>query len=365
MNIKNYKINKLQFICLIAIIFFVTGCTHIWVPDKFWAVPLEDVGKYKQNLEISLINVQDDSELQPIPYKNSLANFHQWTDFLVENLKKEFVKRGIGINKNSKKSLNFKITSINLGREGSFFTAYTCKMKIEVSSADKRFSKEYKVVGKSVRSYYRTFRYALLKFSKIFLSDQELRKYLFEAKDESKIESTKYPIKTSKDVSKTEYRKYPINKGSKEKINAGVNLGLFMPQGDFGDAFGSGLKLGFTVDYRLQENIIINGEIGYIKLEAKDVSELKFTEYPINAGVKYLIPMEGQLIPYVKGGLGMYMQKITYGDGKESANEFGCNIGGGASYSVVSNMFLSGEIVYDLVADTNALNLMFNFKYQF
>ncbi len=155
-----------------------TGCTHIWVPDKFWAVPLEDVGKYKQNLEISLINVQDDSELQSIPDKYNKANFHQWTDFLVENLKKEFIKRGIGINKNSKKSLNFKISSITLVIEGIFFTAYTCKMKIEVSSADKRFSKEYKVVGKSVRSYYRTFRYALLRFSKKFLSDPDLREYL-------------------------------------------------------------------------------------------------------------------------------------------------------------------------------------------
>jgi opacity protein-like surface antigen len=110
-------------------------------------------------------------------------------------------------------------------------------------------------------------------------------------------------------------------------LTFGVNGGVAIPTGDFGD----GAKMGFTGgvfgEYGINEQFAIGVGADYVKVSAKDdvikAEEDAYTEFageaitakmdmsiiPILAYAKWMPPMKGQVAPYIMAGGGFYMAK--------------------------------------------------------
>ena len=100
----------------------------------------------------------------------------------------------------------------------------------------------------------------------------------------------------------------------------GVDGGIAMPMGDFGDEYGMGYTAGVFGDYGINEQFAIGIAADYIVPSLKDefkVSgiDIKTTIIPVVLQAKWTPPMkDSKVAPYIMAGGGIYMMQVKAGE---------------------------------------------------
>jgi opacity protein-like surface antigen len=140
-----------------------------------------------------------------------------------------------------------------------------------------------------------------------------------------------------------------------------ANAGVGMPQGDFGDFWGSGLLIGGSVGY-LSAPFEIGADVNFLSPDPSDdyqadldlidaEDEFSFVQYGVHA--RWMPPMQGSLSPYLGVGLAAYNLKEDYeepGFSEElSTTSLGVNLKGGANFWLGPAFGLGADVTYHLV----------------
>lgn len=146
------------------------------------------------------------------------------------------------------------------------------------------------------------------------------------------------------------------------KYSLGPTGGFTLPLGDFGDQSNSGFHIGVTGDCELAGGFSVGGDIVWHRSTGKDdyekdltlvyeqPTDVSFDIWPITVHGKYAFPVGAVgYRPFLKAGLGLYHQSIRIDagsarSGSDSENDFGLNIGGGAT------IWKSGPLAVDVEA---------------
>lgn len=126
----------------------------------------------------------------------------------------------------------------------------------------------------------------------------------------------------------------------------GANIGYDLPTGDFNDAYKGGLTLGGNASYMFTSKYGLELGVEWSKFSASDdlvsaleeasgtTADASFKFLPVMVDFVEYFPVNARLVPYVKGGLGIYFEtaELEIGGEKDTRNEndFGFNLGGGA-----------------------------------
>ncbi|OFY13101.1 MAG: hypothetical protein A2X11_13115 [Bacteroidetes bacterium GWE2_42_24] len=149
------------------------------------------------------------------------------------------------------------------------------------------------------------------------------------------------------------------------QIKIGVNAGLGLPMGDFGDSYKMGFGGSVEGKYFLNENIAVGATFGYYSFTGKDElltalslgtessADAKFTIMPILATVDYYFATEG-FKPYVGAGVGLYSwkSKVTipnYGDYEVTGSDFGVAPTVGFCYGLSEKIDLNVNAKYNMI----------------
>jgi hypothetical protein len=136
----------------------------------------------------------------------------------------------------------------------------------------------------------------------------------------------------------------------------GLNAGIALPMGDFGDAAELGFHLGGHIQMPLGETLKlrINGDFGYYGLP--DGVDGNWTLLGAMGNIVLPITTSSALKPYVFGGLGMYNYKIDI-DGLGSSDDTKLAFNIGAGYDFGKNFFTELRFL-SIQTDGNALNTL-------
>lgn len=130
----------------------------------------------------------------------------------------------------------------------------------------------------------------------------------------------------------------------------GANAGYALPTGDFHDAYNGGLSIGVSGCYMFTNKYGLEIAAEWSKFSANDdlVSALEsltgeqvdanFQFLPIMVGFVTNFPINASVVPYVKGGLGVYFEtaelEVANAKDTRTENDFGFNLGGGVKIPV-------------------------------
>jgi hypothetical protein len=112
-------------------------------------------------------------------------------------------------------------------------------------------------------------------------------------------------------------------------LNPGV--GLAMPMGDFGDAFGSGISVIAQFELEPTQSLAVTLQGGWQRWGAERSSLIKVYNVPIMGGIKYYLAPGGTR-PYLMGKIGHCIWGEEYTGYSES--DMGLAFGGGAEISI-------------------------------
>lgn len=135
----------------------------------------------------------------------------------------------------------------------------------------------------------------------------------------------------------------------------GLNGGMAKPTGDFGDAAATGWNVGVGMTNMINSNWGIGADLGFhswggsddynnaLQVLSGDPSmEGSFSALQATGAVSYHFPTNGNVHPYLKGGLGMYNLKAkvesSSGDADDSSSELGFNFGAGMNFATQGTM---------------------------
>ncbi|HYM80874.1 MAG TPA: outer membrane beta-barrel protein [Candidatus Limnocylindria bacterium] len=154
----------------------------------------------------------------------------------------------------------------------------------------------------------------------------------------------------------------------------GVNGGVAVPTGDFGDDANLGFTFGGSVDVRITETSSVGGEIGYAPFSGSDelesalssltgeVVDASLSAIPITATARLWIPSSGTVAPFLRFGVGAYLLRTTI-EGEtfevdDSETAVGVNLGGGVAFETGENMMLGTDALYHYIStEGGAANL--------
>ena len=90
--------------------------------------------------------------------------------------------------------------------------------------------------------------------------------------------------------------------------------------------------------------------LGKTSVDQGDGTTLDYTYslIPITAQGEYLIPSQSNLKPYLLGGAGMYMNRVSVSGASNSESKFGFNVGAGLE-SIKNSMGYGAEVRFHLV----------------
>jgi opacity protein-like surface antigen len=159
----------------------------------------------------------------------------------------------------------------------------------------------------------------------------------------------------------------------------GPTAGFSLPMGDFGDVSNTGFHVGITGDYPLSGGFSVGGDIVWHRFTGKDSYEkglsvlyssptdVSSDVWPITVHGKYALPFGGERYkPFVKAGLGLYhvgtkVDAGSAGSSDASDNNFGLNLGGGATFGNSEKLVLGVEAALHIISSegssTNLLTL--------
>ena len=146
----------------------------------------------------------------------------------------------------------------------------------------------------------------------------------------------------------------------------GVQGGISMPTGDFGDAANMGFLVGGLLDFMPAGMPIgVRVNVDYNRWGAKDeVSDfLEIDNFSVlSATVNALLAIQtgGGIAPYAIGGVGMYRSSCS--PDCEASNDFGFNIGGGLNFGLGA-MDTGVEVRYHKVDDSSFITIPFIIRF--
>ncbi|GIK62042.1 MAG: outer membrane beta-barrel protein [Ignavibacteriota bacterium] len=142
------------------------------------------------------------------------------------------------------------------------------------------------------------------------------------------------------------------------KIALGVNAGIALPMGDFGDGYDMGFGGNALFAYHVNPNVDVTGSAGYLTWSGKDALDgSTFSSIPVMVGARYLFG-QGQFHPYIGAELGMHFSNFDYEyelmgvtySGSESDSYFGFGAGAGFLYRVGNNMDLDVNAKFNSIS---------------
>lgn len=138
------------------------------------------------------------------------------------------------------------------------------------------------------------------------------------------------------------------------KIALGVNAGVALPMGDFGDGYDMGFGGNGLFVYHATPNVDVTGSVGYLTWSGKDALDgATFSSVPVLVGGRYLFG-KGNFNPYVAAQLGMhfttYDVEVMGFSTSGSDSYFGWNIGAGFLMGVGKNMDLDVNVLYNTIS---------------
>jgi len=172
----------------------------------------------------------------------------------------------------------------------------------------------------------------------------------------------------------------------KGQMTIGGLAGLYVPMGDFGDAAGTGFGILPQFEYKMNENVNLVGNIGYVSWGGKTIDmpyydyytgtygtqewEYSYHNIPIMAGAKYYFG-NGKLKTYGMANLSMNMFGFTVEFMGESESEsetyFGFGFGGGFEKPLNEKMNLDVAAAFESIASegssANSLVIKAGIKY--
>jgi hypothetical protein len=142
------------------------------------------------------------------------------------------------------------------------------------------------------------------------------------------------------------------------KIALGVNAGVALPMGDFGDGYDMGFGGNGLFVYHASPNVDVTGSVGYLTWSGKDALDgFTFSSIPVLVGARYLFG-QGKFNPYIGAELGMHFANsdyeyellgVTY-SGSASDSYFGWGAGAGFLYQIGNNMDLDVNAKYNSIS---------------
>lgn len=158
------------------------------------------------------------------------------------------------------------------------------------------------------------------------------------------------------------------NTTSKAQIQLGLDLGPNIPIGDFGDVAETGVGFKFIFKSFFDDNFAFMANIGYNSFDGKDNifrnnDNFGFDIIPININAEYHFGGD-KISPYLSGGLGFYSisldnDDIFGNDDRYEDTEIGLDLGGGITYPIKDNIYLSGDLKIHLIENASFIGLNF------
>jgi len=150
----------------------------------------------------------------------------------------------------------------------------------------------------------------------------------------------------------------------------GIYGGLGMPTGDFSDAASTGYDFGATGTWMFAPTWGVGVDVAYFSWSGSDDIEATGDDWTFSAvqatghGL-FMIPTQGNMHPWLKGGLGMYNMKASVdyatppgGSADDSESNFGFNVGGGIDMATSPTMRVGVGAAYHIIqTDPDATNL--------
>jgi opacity protein-like surface antigen len=146
---------------------------------------------------------------------------------------------------------------------------------------------------------------------------------------------------------------------AQSKMAVGLQAGVAVPLGDFGDGYKTGFGGQGTFAYHLNPMFDVTASVGYLTWSGKD-ADYKFSSVPVLAGVRYYFGKDN-FNPYLAGELGIHFVTFdvptivipgygTIGGGSESKSYFGFGAGAGFLYKMGPNLDLDVNAKYNSIS---------------
>lgn len=146
-------------------------------------------------------------------------------------------------------------------------------------------------------------------------------------------------------------------------VRFGVEGGLSMPTGDFGEATNMGFLIGGVMDI-MPANwpVAIRSNLSYQRwgIDAEAADGESFNSISVTGDLMFAVPTTGGIRPYVLGGLGYYRSDCSFEC--EGSNDIGFNVGGGLNFSL-GTLDTHLEARYHSVDDNSFIPVVFGIRF--
>ena len=130
-------------VSLLILTLLFSACSHIVYPRGPIPVEMDKVGPIVSSNEISLVNAVKESKQTLVATNGSdkfFADYHKWTDFIVDQLQTELVKRNVQVKPESNNIFKVTVPSLRFFW-GSW--AIRCIVNVQIERSDGTWGKTY------------------------------------------------------------------------------------------------------------------------------------------------------------------------------------------------------------------------------
>jgi opacity protein-like surface antigen len=143
-----------------------------------------------------------------------------------------------------------------------------------------------------------------------------------------------------------EYDNHPA--GFEGRTLLSLHVGLSSPTGDFDNFFNSGLGVGGSIDYGISPDVLLGFEISHHSFDG-DLPGDDANITPMTFNAEYIVPVVGNVKPFVGGGIGAYrhheaIEQLDASIVEDTETTFGFNLGGGIAGRVGRQTLLGGGV---------------------
>ena len=146
---------------------------------------------------------------------------------------------------------------------------------------------------------------------------------------------------------------------AQNKMAFGLQAGVAIPMGDFGDGYDMGFGGQGNFAYHISPMLDVTASVGYLTWSGKE-ADFTFSSIPVLVGARYYFG-QAKFNPYVAGELGMYFSTFdvpeivipgfgTIGGGSESGSDFGFGAGAGFLYKMGPNLDLDVNAKFNSIS---------------
>ena len=159
---------------LLVFIGLSAGCSHVWRPETVPEIGTDAVGPYTAKYSVDLINDEPDKTprlFAAAGVSKHYANYHEWTEFFIDDYSKELTRRGVAVSAQSPNKIKVKLSNF------AYFQSLAkarVNMTVTLASADDRWSKTYHETDTSGLSLGRAFGSIIYHTVEKLLKDPEL-----------------------------------------------------------------------------------------------------------------------------------------------------------------------------------------------